>query len=76
MSLGTRTTSPRMTTLSLHSSPSPIPHAATRSSFDVDKTIRDAPSTQIRVPSSPEGYSAKSEVSLDVPVSIHDVHAV
>ena len=25
------------------------------------------------VPSSPEGYSAKSEVSLDVAVSMHDV---
>ena len=73
MSLGTITTSPRIITLSLHSSPSPTPHVATRSSFDVDKTIRSVSSTQICVPSSPEGYSSKSEVSLDVAVSIHEV---
>ena len=47
MSLVTSTTSPRMTTLSLLSSLSPTPHATTRSPFDVDKTTRSAPSTQI-----------------------------
>ena len=63
MSKGAGTTSPRMTTLSLHSSLSPTPRATTRSPLDVNKTMRSAPSMQICVPSSPEGYAAKSEVS-------------
>ena len=44
----------------MHSSPSPVVEFG-------------FPSTQMCVPSSPEGYSAKSEVSLDVAVSMHDV---
>ena len=64
MSLETCTTTPKMSTLSLHFSPSPTPHAAKRSSFDVNKAIKNVPSTQICVLSSPEGYSAKLRFPL------------
>ena len=64
MSLETCTTTPKMSTLSLHFSPSPAPHAAKRSSFDVIKAMKNVPGTQICVLSSPEGYSAKLRFPL------------